>query len=121
VEKTLLELENAWGAAVSKKDAAPLDKILAEDWVGRYPFYTLTKAQEMKYIQTGDIKVDSVISSDMKVRVFGDAAVVTGTDDEKGSFRGRDTSGRYLWMDVFILRNGTWRVVVSEETLVMQP
>jgi len=54
----------------------------------------------------------------MKVRVFGDTAVVTGSDDEKSSYKSKDTSGHYLWSDVFVKREGRWQAVASQGTLM---
>jgi hypothetical protein len=54
----------------------------------------------------------------MKVRIFGDVAVVTGSDDEKSSYKGKDTSGHYVWIDVFVKRKGKWQAVASQSTLV---
>lgn len=120
-ETVLLQLETDWGDAVSRGDPSKLERVIADDWTGRYPFYVLTKAQELELVKSGDIKVQSVTTSDLKVRLFGDVAVVTGTDDDKGSYyKGKDVSGRYLWMDVFVKRNGRWQCVASEETLLMR-
>jgi Domain of unknown function (DUF4440) len=119
-KQVLTQLENDWGDAVSKGDPSKLEKVIADDWTGRYPFYVLNKALELELIKSGDIKVQNVSTSDFKVRVFGDVAVVTGADDEKGSYyKGRDVSGHYLWMDVFLKRSGRWQCVASEETLDM--
>ena len=119
-DKAVMQLEKDWGDAVSRRDLIKLDKILADDWMGRYPFYVLTKAQELELIKSGDIKVESVTTSDLKVRFYGDVAVVTGADIDKGSYyKGKDVSGRYLWMDVLVKRSGRWQAVASEETLVM--
>jgi hypothetical protein len=119
-ENALIQLENDWGDAVTKGDPSKLERVIADDWTGRYPFYVLTKAEELELIKSGDIKVQATTTSDLRVRLFGDVAVVTGMDDAKGSFyKGKDVSGRYLWMDVFVKRNGRWQCVGSEETLVM--
>ncbi len=50
----------------------------------------------------------------MKVRVFGDTAAVTGTDDETTTEDGKKSSGRYVWTDVFVRRNCTWLAVASQ-------
>jgi hypothetical protein len=31
---------------------------------------------------------------------------------------GKDSSGKYVWMDVFVKRDGKWRAVRSESTMV---
>jgi len=49
----------------------------------------------------------------MKVRFFGDTAVLTGSDEEKSSYKGKDTSGRYTWTDVFVKRS------VSKDPIIL--
>ena len=52
----------------------------------------------------------------MKVRVFGTTAIVTGSDTEKSTYKGKDSSGKYVWTDVFVERNGRWQAVASQST-----
>jgi hypothetical protein len=54
----------------------------------------------------------------MDVKVIGNVAVVQGSDTEKGTSSGKDSSGKYVWMDVFANRNGKWVVVRSQEAMV---
>jgi ketosteroid isomerase-like protein len=120
VEQALMQMERDWTEAQLKKDAARLDKILADDWVGQGPPGITTKAQTLEELKSGDYKLDSITLGDMKVRVFGDTAVVTGSDDEKSSSKGKDTSGHYTWTDVFAKRRGRWQAVASQGTLIAQ-
>jgi hypothetical protein len=76
----------------------------------------LTKAQELaKHGESADELFDF---EPMKVRVFGDAAVVTGGHKEKSQYQARHTSGHYRWMDVFVKRDGRWQAVAFELTRV---
>ena len=118
VEQALRQMEHQWGVAVDKKDVAALDKILADDWVGVYPEGAFTKAQTLADLKSGDIKVETVGTVDMKVRDFGEVAVVTGSEEDKSSYKGKDTSGHYTWTDVFVKRNGHWQAVASQNTLM---
>jgi len=120
VEQALMQMERDWTEAQLKKDAARLDKILADDWVGQGPPGITTKSQTLADLKSGDYKLDSITLGDMKVRVFGDTAVVTGSDDEKSSTKGKDTSGHYTWTDVFAKRRGRWQAVASQGTLIAQ-
>jgi hypothetical protein len=52
----------------------------------------------------------------MTVRIFGNTAVVTGSDTEKSMENGKDTTGKYVWTDVFVKQNGKWRAVASQST-----
>jgi hypothetical protein len=44
--------------------------------------------------------------------------VVQGSDDEKSTHNGKDTSGTYTWTDVFQKRGGRWMVIASQDTPV---
>jgi hypothetical protein len=57
----------------------------------------------------------------MKVRIYGNTAIVTGTDTEKSEYHGKDSSGKYLWTDVFVFRNGRWQAVSSQSTRLATP
>jgi|NGEPerStandDraft_6_1074524.scaffolds.fasta_scaffold04272_2 hypothetical protein len=118
VEQALMQMERDSAEAQLKKDAATLDRILADDWVAEGSAGTITKAQILTELKSGDYKVDSSTLGDMKVRVFGDTAVVTCSDDEKSSYKGKDISGHWIWTDVFVKRQGRWKVVASQETLI---
>ncbi len=123
VEQTLKQMENDWGDAVGKKDTAALDKILADDWVGQYSYGPKTKAQILADLKSGNLKAElPQTSAEMKVRLFGDTAIVTGGDDFKGSYKGKDISGHEIWTDIFVKRNGRWQAVASQNTTVtIQP
>ena len=117
VEQALMQMERDWTNAALKNDSTALDRILADDWTGQGPLGTFTKAQVLADAKSGDAKTESETMGEMKVRVFGNTAVVTGSDDEKSSYKGKDTSGHYVWMDVFVKRNGRWQAAASQSTL----
>jgi len=117
VEKKIMQLERDWGDALTKHDIAALDRILADDHtVITKDGSVLTKAQELaKHGESADELFDF---EPMKVRVFGDTAVVSGGHREKSQYHGRDTSGHYRWTDLFVKRNGRWQAVASQLTRV---
>ena len=122
VEQTLIQMEQDWSQADTLKDAAALNRILAEDWIGiDFEGTVLNKPQALKGISSGSGSLESTVLRDMKVRVYGNTAVVTGTDTEKGEYHGKDSSGKYLWTDVFVLRNGRWQAVSSQSTKLSKP
>jgi hypothetical protein len=122
VEETLIGIEQDWSQADLKRDAAALDRILAEDWTGiDFEGAVLTKAQALKGIGSGSGSLESTVLRDMKVRIYGNTAIVTGADIEKGEYHGKDSSGTYLWTDVFVRRNGRWQAVSSQSTKLTKP
>jgi ketosteroid isomerase-like protein len=117
VEQALIQMEHDWSRADTEKDAATLDRILADDWIGiDFEGTVLTKPQALRDINSGSASLESTVLSDMKVRIYGNTAIVTGTDTEKSEYHGKDSSGKYLWTDVFVFRNGRWQAVSSQST-----
>ncbi len=101
VEQALTQMEHDWVDATAKADVATLGRILADDWAAPGTLGPTTKAEALAGIKSGAQKLDSITRGEMKKRVFADAAVVTGSDDEKlrkgtsgHSSGGQDRGGR---------------------------
>ena len=122
VEQTLMKIERDALAALLKKDIAAFGRVFADDAVVITPDGSpQTKAQLLADVKSGDLVVESSEISDMKVRAYGDTAVVTYVTTDKGKFKGQDISGRYRWTDVFVRRGGTWQIVAGHGTPIQQP
>ena len=126
VEQALTRMEQGWVEQFIKGDAAGLvaayEQVMADEWMGiGYDGKTYTKAQVIVNIKSGVVTAASITMDGMKVRVFGDTAMVTYYDTEKSTFQGKDTSGRYINTDVFVKRNGNWQLIAGQATRVEQP
>src|SRR6516165_355146 len=100
VEQSLMQIERDWNRALLTKDYKTLDRIMADDWTGiDFRGMTVTKADSISELKTGDSSNQSVELGEMKVKVWGDTAVVMGSDTEKSTYHGKDSSGQYAWMD----------------------
>jgi hypothetical protein len=112
------QLEKDWGAAQLTEDLERLGQILADDWAGIGPDGNkMTKAEFLNNVKTGKSKLEAFEPGPMDAKVIGSVAVVQGSDKETSSFDGKNTSGKYVWMDVFVLRAGKWQVVRSQSAL----
>jgi ketosteroid isomerase-like protein len=117
VSEKLQAMERDWLNAEKNHDAAAFEKIVADDWIAITPDgKSQTKAQRAVEIKTA--RTTSATLGDMKVRVFGDTAVVTGTDDEITVEGGKESRDHYVWTDVFVRRNGKWLAVASQTALI---
>jgi ketosteroid isomerase-like protein len=115
----LRQIENAWVAAVKAKDSAKLDGILADSWVGLGWDGKITdKPTNLAELKSPGNSLASFEMGLITVRLFGNTAIVTGSDTEKSTENGKDTSGKYIWTDVFVKQNGQWRAVASHSTKV---
>jgi ketosteroid isomerase-like protein len=111
---SIKKLEHDWTDAATAKDADKLSAILADDWVEEEPDGTMeTKAQALANLKAGKDTLTSFDFGPMTVHVFGNIATCQGSDTEKSTTNGKDSSGKYVWMDVFMLRNGKWQAVRS--------
>ena len=111
VKAQLEDLENDWTVANINADKEALDRILADDFVGK----TEQGAQYSKadYIRTirRDSDVEKWDFDDLKVNLVGDRASLSGKvtyeridqDDEK-----------YEFLDKFVWREGRWQATSSE-------
>jgi len=119
VEQTLMQLERDWSQASLKKDIDTLNKIMADDWVNiDFLGKVVTKAQTIASLKSGLPATQAAGLGEMKVRVFGDSAIVTGSDTGKSGSKGKEIIEKYLWTDVFVRRNGRWQAVASQSTKV---
>jgi len=113
------QLERDWVNAQKAGDVAKLGQILADDWIGLgFDGAKSTKKQSLDNIKSGANKLDSFEIGPMDVQVIGNVAIVQGSDTEKSSFKGKDTSGKWVWMDVFAMREGKWQAVRSQSAMV---
>ncbi len=112
-------MELDWSNAQKAGDVTKLSQILADDWMGLgSDGVRSTKKQSLDNIKSGANKLESFEMGPMDVQVIGTVAIVQGSDTEKSSFKGKDTSGKWAWMDVFVLRDGKWQAVRSQSAMV---
>lgn len=119
VAQTVKQLEHDWVDASKAGDADKLGAILADDWVSIEPDGKMeTKTEALADLKSGASKLTSLDFGPMEVKVMGKVAVVQGSDTEKSMAKGKDTSGKYAWMDVFENIGGKWMAVRSEVTMM---
>jgi ketosteroid isomerase-like protein len=121
VERDIKSLEEARNQAVLHGDVAALDKMTSDD----YTFITLrgelrTKPDILKGFASGSFHYESRQISDLKVRVYGDTAIVTGRSVQKGMENGKDYSGDYRFTRVYVKENGRWLTAALQTTLIQK-
>jgi ketosteroid isomerase-like protein len=117
--ETVKQLERDWSDAQKAGDADKLGQILADDWMGLgYDGAKSTKKQLLADVKSGTSKLTSFDMGPMDVKIIGTVAIVQGSDTEKSSSKGKDTSGKWVWMDVFVKQGGKWQAVRSQSAMV---
>jgi ketosteroid isomerase-like protein len=113
-EQELIKLEKEYSEAYVKHDLAALERlesdgIILTDSDGS----VFAKREDIEEVKAGVLVVTSLVQDDMKVTVFGEAAVVTYRSTEKGQYRGKDYIGRFRYTDTWVKKAGRWQVVAS--------
>jgi ketosteroid isomerase-like protein len=122
VQQEIRKLEEERNQAILAGDFAALDRMTSED----YTFVTLrgemrTKSEIVSGFKSGAFKYQSREISDLNVRVYGNAAVVTGRSSQKGAENGKDYSGDYWFTRVYAKQNGRWLTVALQTTVIQKP
>jgi hypothetical protein len=121
-EAELVQIESELAMAWPKGDKEIIDRILAPDWsVTNALGQAQTKEQVMHdAFQSGTLKVTSQKIDEVKVRLFGNTAVVTGRSVSEGLYAGKRFSANLRFTDVFVRRKQQWQAVASHAS-VIQP
>jgi ketosteroid isomerase-like protein len=117
----LITLEKGWSEAYLKKDIAFLDRILADDYVETNSEGNVTtKAEALADLKSGAYVPISGVQDNVKVRVYGDAAVATGRSTVKAQYKGKDASGQFQWTDTWVKLAGRWQCVAEHYSKIPQ-
>ncbi len=118
-EEELTRLSRRIDDAFVKADTAFLADVLADDWMAIDSRGIRDKAALLKALKEASTKFTAIKTAEVKVRVYGDAAVVTGRYFVQSLSRGREgipfddvgSFGR-----VFVRKGGRWQYVQSQST-----
>lgn len=112
-------LESARGQALLHADTTALSRMTGDEFIEVSRLGTLrTKADNLREIATGTLKLKSVSYDSVSVQIYGDVAVLRGIADNTGTFRGFPFSGKLWYTRVFVRRDGRWQAVAMQHTLI---
>jgi len=111
----VLKWEHDGCVAYEKNDAATIQRMVADGYVltnsrGGYD----TKADDVKAAQNKDVVFSTFRNENMKVRIFENTAIVTGTTIVKGRAKdGSTVDLAVLFTDTLVKMNGRWQLVAG--------
>lgn len=113
-EKEIRALEERWDAANLKGDAAALDSIFADTFIltgedGK----VRTKVEVIGELKSGNIRYQAAKTEELKIVLYGDAAVVSGRWRGKYGFQGRTVDLLERFTNFYVRRGGRWQCVAS--------
>jgi ketosteroid isomerase-like protein len=113
-EKDLVRLEEDLHVAYLRHDVRFLGQILSEDFLaidGNGNSYD--RARQLAEL-ADPTACEYITPYDMRVKVYGDAAVVSGRTKAKCRTEGTDVQVSTRWTDVFIRRDHRWKWVAAQ-------
>jgi len=117
-DQTVLKLDRELIDALFKKDRTTFEPLLADDYVYIHSNGTVANRQEeIAQTMASDVKWTASNLSGLKIRVYGDAAIITGTLTHTGSAKGY-VGGARLVTHLWVKRNGRWQTVGGQSTVV---
>lgn len=112
-------LSKAYDAAISQRDMAALEKILAPGVV----FTTATgrvmnRAAVLEMLAKPDTHYESVQSDEVRRQITGEVAVETGRVRVRGKRKGQPVDETQRYTDVWQKTDGRWRLIAEHTSLV---
>ena len=122
LRQMFLSIEQRWDDAIVKKDIATLESILAPDFLFIDADGSITRrADLLAGIRSPELEIDPFVTRDVEVRVYGDAAVLTGWFEQTGRWRGQPFRQRARYTDVYVRTPRGWLAVSAQASTLAQP
>ena len=97
-----------------QRDISKLSSLLSEDFIITVEDgSTFGKEGYISHSADSTVKVDLADLSELRVRVHGNTAIVTGAYHEVGTSKGKRYDYHDRLTDVWMKRNGNWQVIAS--------
>ena len=113
-EQAVLRVQREWMEAVRDKDAAALDRILADDYTYTDSRGGVTnKADSLRETRNQNDRMKAFHTSEETARVYGDVAIVTGRLRVEGVAAGVPYDAEVRFTDILARIDGRWRAVAA--------
>jgi ketosteroid isomerase-like protein len=114
-DEQIFALHQAGDKALMSADLTVLARIFADDYVQyNEAGKAFTKQDVLNNFRTGAIRYPSIVSTGRKIRIFGDTAVVHGSESDEIEINGKRSAVKYVYLDVLRKCDGEWKLVASQ-------
>ncbi|MCI4569326.1 nuclear transport factor 2 family protein [Lysobacter sp. CFH 32150] len=113
-EREILSVEKALCHAFETGDADYLRRSLDEHFILTSSNGVVTdRAQNIAEVEKRDPSYEVFRNHDQKLRLYGDAAIVTGITTVKGQSGGEAFEADFQFTDTWVYRDGQWKLAAS--------
>jgi ketosteroid isomerase-like protein len=119
---TVRALEVKWTESYKQRSIDILSSLLSDEFVITIEDGSVySKAGYISHTADGSVHVEVAELSELKVRVHGDTAIVTGAYHERGESNGKPYEYHDRLTDVWMKMGGRWQVVASHYSVPYKP
>jgi ketosteroid isomerase-like protein len=117
----VLTLEKKWTQAYKQRQIDILSSLLSDEFIITVEDGN-TYGKEGYITHTADTSVHVQVAemTDLRVRMHGNVAVVTGAYHEKGQSKGKDYEYHDRFTDVWMNAGGKWQVIASHYSVPLK-
>ena len=113
-EATIRECEAKWDTAAVNNNVKAFDELLADQYIATDPQGRVqTKSQMLADLKSGNFKFITSEADEMKIFLYGDAAVVSGRWKGKYIENGKTYNTVERYTSTYARQNGHWRSTSS--------
>jgi hypothetical protein len=121
VEAELIQLERDIGQANIRRDKAFFERVEADEFIFTDSGGGITtKAEDVASLDrpAGDFSLVTYEVDDVKVKVYGKTAVVTGRTTTVSKGKDREITNKSRFIDVFVRRERRWQLVAGHSSRI---
>jgi ketosteroid isomerase-like protein len=113
----LKRLSDHWDKVIIAKDEAAIAGNMAEDFriIDRRGNIEGKKAF-VDGILDPKLTIDPYTVEDFEVRLYGDTALLSGRTHMTGTYEGKPFTSNYRYIDIYVRKGGTWKIVSVQIT-----
>jgi ketosteroid isomerase-like protein len=123
LKQQIEELEQQWRTATLTADVGAMDRLLSDDYVGiSWNGQVNTKAMQIDRIRNRTFSLTKLDLYDLKVKLVGDVAIVTGRAEVEGVNDSTQMKGTFRYTRVYQrIAPAPWKITNFEATRVPDP
>ncbi len=113
-EQELFRVATEWDRAMVGNDPEAIGRFMSDDWTIIGPDgHVGDKSTFLALVRSGKLTHDVMETHDLKIRLYGDTAVLTARGVSGGMYEGQPFRGVERSSCVFVKQGGRWRCVLT--------
>jgi hypothetical protein len=113
----IVNIESETARAILLNNGTFFRRVYSDDFVGTLSHgQAVDKSQMVQAVQSADVKYDSFVATDIKVRIYQDIAVATCLWSSRGAFHGQHFNSQMRVTHVYVNGRRGWQVIAGQST-----